>query len=60
MTGFECSPSFVIRLALKRFSDENPGPAIGRLSFVSVFHIDLKSFPIYFDVVCLSALSPLF
>lgn len=50
MTGFECSPTSVIRLGPKAIPEGNAArhcPA----KLVSVFHINLMSFPINFDVV---------
>lgn len=49
MTGFESHRIFVIRLC-KKSNSEEWGPPLMRQR-VSVFHKNLMSFPIYFDVV---------
>ena len=50
MTGFECSPSFVILRAVAA-SPEGDEARHWAAKLVSVFHKNLMSFPINFDVV---------
>ncbi len=52
MTGFERSPSFVIRLGNKPPQINEDGARHQTAKLVSVFHKNLMSFPINFDVVC--------
>ena len=51
MTGFERSPSFVIRLGNKPPQINEDGARHQTAKLVSVFHKNLMSFPINFDVV---------
>ncbi len=51
MTGFERSPSFVIRLGNKPPQINEDGARHQTTKLVSVFHNSLMSFPINFDVV---------
>ncbi len=49
MTGFECSPSFVILRASDDASSVEVEARHCTATLVSVFHEFLMSFPIYFD-----------
>jgi len=51
MTGFECSPTFVILRAKMPSSVMEAEARHWRAKLVSVFQIKLKSFPIVSDVV---------
>ncbi len=49
MTGFECSPSFVILRTLGSVTSSEVEARHCTATLVSVFHKDLMSFPINFD-----------